>query len=233
MFRLAILLLLLGSPVAAIGQSLAGTATVIDGDTIKVDGQAIRLFGIDAPEADQTCDREGVSWECGKAATQQLTSLVDGRTVECSVQGTDSYGRSVAICTVGYTEINCTMVEQGWAVAYRTYSSTYVPDEMRAKAARSGIWSSTFDLPEFHRVRQRGSVGETADRTRQGRAGNTASPKARAHDGSCTIKGNRNRRGQWIYHMPGMPYYDATRSEEIFCSEAAAQRAGYRRAIVR
>ena len=125
------------------------------------------------------------------------------------------------------------MVEQGWAVAYRTYSSAYVPEEMRAKAARSGIWSSTFDLPEFHRVRQSTSASETANRTPQGRAGNTSGPKARAHDGSCTIKGNRNRKGQWIYHLPGMPYYDATRAEELFCSEAAAQRAGYRRAIVR
>lgn len=49
----------------------------------------------------------------------------------------------------------------------------------------------------------------------------------------CVIRGNRNRRGQWIYHLPGMPYYEATRPEELFCSEAEAQAAGYRRAIVR
>jgi hypothetical protein len=47
------------------------------------------------------------------------------------------------------------------------------------------------------------------------------------------IKGNRNRRGQWIYHLPGMPYYNVTRAEEMFCTEADAQAAGYRRAIVR
>lgn len=47
------------------------------------------------------------------------------------------------------------------------------------------------------------------------------------------IKGNRNRRGEWIYHVPGMPYYDQTQPEEIFCSERQAQAAGYRRAIVR
>jgi hypothetical protein len=46
-------------------------------------------------------------------------------------------------------------------------------------------------------------------------------------------KGNRNRKGQWIYHVPGMPYYDATRAEEVFCTEAEARAAGYRRAIVR
>ena len=51
--------------------------------------------------------------------------------------------------------------------------------------------------------------------------------------GGCNIKGNRNRKGQWIYHVPGMPYYDATRAEEVFCTEAEARAAGYRRAIVR
>lgn len=35
------------------------------------------------------------------------------------------------------------------------------------------------------------------------------------------------------YHLPGFPYYEATRAEVIFCAEAQAQAAGYRRAIVR
>ena len=36
-----------------------------------------------------------------------------------------------------------------------------------------------------------------------------------------------------IYHLPGMPYYDETRAEAYFCTEAQAQAAGYRRAVVR
>ena len=51
--------------------------------------------------------------------------------------------------------------------------------------------------------------------------------------GGCRIKGNRNGEGQRIYHVPGMPYYDATRAEEVFCTEDEARAAGYRRAIVR
>jgi hypothetical protein len=49
------------------------------------------------------------------------------------------------------------------------------------------------------------------------------------------IKGNRSRRGEWIYHLPSMPYYGygQTRAEDIFCSEAEAQAAGYQRARVR
>jgi hypothetical protein len=51
--------------------------------------------------------------------------------------------------------------------------------------------------------------------------------------GTCSIKGNRNRKGRRIHHVPGMPYYDRTRPEEVFCTEAEARAAGYRRAIVR
>jgi hypothetical protein len=47
------------------------------------------------------------------------------------------------------------------------------------------------------------------------------------------IKGNRNRKGQWICHLPGMPCHGRTRPEEVFCTEAEARAAGYRRAIVR
>ena len=47
--------------------------------------------------------------------------------------------------------------------------------------------------------------------------------------GSCRIKGNHSRRGELIYHLPGMPYYAETRAEQMFCTEAQARAAGYRR----
>ena len=51
--------------------------------------------------------------------------------------------------------------------------------------------------------------------------------------GNCNIKGNRSRKGRRIYRPPGMPSYDASRAEEVFCTEAEARAAGYRRAIVK
>ncbi|MTH62659.1 hypothetical protein GL284_00070 [Paracoccus sp. DK608] len=55
--------------------------------------------------------------------------------------------RSVAECSVGKDSLNRWMVREGWAVAYRQYSTDYVPDETRARNAAVGIWASTFDMP--------------------------------------------------------------------------------------
>ena len=226
--RLSICLVLAASPAPLLGQVVAGPASVIDGDSLRVGGREVRLFGIDAPEGKQTCQRDGAAWACGGAAAAQLSGLVEGQDVRCEGRGMDQYGRILAICSAAGFELNRAMVEAGWATAFRRYSEDYIGVEAQAKAAHAGIWDSSFDLPEAWRaVREPGPRGPTPVPRPRPRA---AGPQTAS---SCLIKGNRNRRGQWIYHLPGMPYYDATRAEEMFCSEAAAQAAGYRRALVR
>jgi endonuclease YncB( thermonuclease family) len=218
-----------------IGSSpIFGIGTAGDGDSFKVNGQRVRLFGIDAPEFDQTCQRAGSDWQCGQAATEALSKLVVGKDVRCLAAGTDQYDRILARCTVGALDVNRFMVANGFAVAFRRYSNDYVGAEETAKANRRGIWAGTFTMPSEVRADRASRPASVSGRREESRLKPFVRSRATASETNygCRIKGNRNRRGQWIYHLPGMPYYDRTRAEDIFCSEADARAAGYRRAIV-
>ncbi len=69
MRALTIALCLLAIPALA---DVAGVASVIDGDTLEIHGQRIRLHGIDAPESRQLCRLDGKPWQCGKDAARHL-----------------------------------------------------------------------------------------------------------------------------------------------------------------
>ncbi len=144
---LALILVLLASLPASAQQATTGRATMKDADTIIINGRQFRLWGIDAPEREQTCRRDRRTWECGAEAIQALERLIGRNTVTCRTLELDRYGRDIALCYLGGEEINRWMVTQGWAVAYRQFSETYVPEEDLARAARRGLWTGTFVMP--------------------------------------------------------------------------------------
>ena len=109
---------------------------VIDGDTIVIDGVHHRLYGIDAPESRQAC---ADGWQAGKAASQTLAALMEGRTIACESRGHDRYGRSVALCRADGRDLGAEMVRAGMAVAFTRYSTDYAGLEAAAKAARLGV----------------------------------------------------------------------------------------------
>jgi endonuclease YncB( thermonuclease family) len=219
-------IILAASP--AVAETRSGRAQVLDGDTIEIEGKRIRLFGIDAPEANQLCYRGAESWACGEAAGAAIRRLIGDNELSCRGHEIDQFGRLVAVCTIAGMDLGKLMVAQGWAIAFQRYSDDYVADEARAQADKLGMWNSTFVSPEEHRAAERGNAHPGPAHVAQW----VRSESARANSG-CTIKGNRSRRGEWIYHLPGMPYYEETRAEEMFCSEAEAQAAGYRRSRAR
>ena len=138
---------LLSLPALA-AEPLVGTASVVDGDTIEIHGQRIRLHGIDAPESRQECSRsDGTSWRCGQQAALALSDRIGCSVVHCDARGRDRYGRIISVCLKDNEDLNRWMVANGWAVAYRKYALDYVADEERAHLAKAGIWSGTFEMP--------------------------------------------------------------------------------------
>jgi endonuclease YncB( thermonuclease family) len=138
-------ILLFTSPALA---EMTGRATVFDADTIGINGERIRLHGIDAPEYTQQCtDARAQPYACGKTASRALRKFIGAAPVTCEPRAIDRYGRVVARCLVRDESINAWVVRQGYAMAYRRYSGDYVPEEMEARNAHRGIWAGAFDPP--------------------------------------------------------------------------------------
>lgn len=129
-------------------RQLVGGAQAIDGDSLRLNGEELRLEGIDAPEYRQSCtDRTGREVDCGRAARRALVDLLSRGLVTCEIGRADRYGRGLARCRQGESDINAAMVRQGQAVAYGDYRS----EESEAKAAGRGLWALNFERPETWR----------------------------------------------------------------------------------
>lgn len=137
-----------GTAPAPSGSTIVGRASVVDADTLDIHGQRMRLNGVDAPESSQKCkDAGGKLYRCGAAAANALDAWINRNPVTCEVTGKDRYGRSLADCSVRGASVQDWLVSNGHALAYRSYSTAYVPAELKAKEAKAGIWAGEFVAP--------------------------------------------------------------------------------------
>jgi endonuclease YncB( thermonuclease family) len=218
-----VIMLLLTSTVAYTAE-IEGEGSAIDGDSLNMQ---IRLFGIDTPEADQTCkDGQGRDYSCGRIASEALAALLRDKIISCEIKTRDRYGRPVAICYADQIDIGGALVEQGLAVAFRRYSDKYVATEERAREAERGLWAGSFEMPWDYRERRR----------KESEARRMLSPDCPPEPDplptECLIKGNISASGR-IYHMPGSRDYekvviDPAKGERYFCSEEEARACGWR-----
>jgi endonuclease YncB( thermonuclease family) len=210
---------LFGVRSASASETIVGPASVIDGDTLEIHGQRIRLHGIDAPETEQTCkDDRGGKYRCGQRSALALSNKIGKQPVTCEPRGTDRYQRLVAICRAGGEDLGAWSASGGWAIAFRRYSPDYVRQEDAAREAKRGLWAGTFMAPEEWRQGKDSSGLSTASSQKSG----------------CLIKGNISSKGERIYHLPGGEFYgqthiDPPKGERMFCTEAEAKAAGWRR----
>ena len=195
---------------------IVGNPRIIDGDSIEIAGQQIRLYGIDAPEAAQECVVAKKRWPCGRDALLALSSVIGNNLVVCQKRDKDRYGRIIAVCNIAGSQgfdVNAIMVSQGWALAYRRFAIDYVKDEVEAQRARIGIWKGKFIRPWNWRK----GIRLVPDDKQLG---------------ACLIKGNIDRQGARIYHLPRGLYYartkiDPGKGEKWFCTEAEARASGW------
>ena len=133
------------SPVEILGS----VPRIVDADTLEVAGRKVRLQGIDAPESAQSCRQAGgPRYSCGEQATEALRTRIGPDAVTCTIEGRDRYLRALGICyAADGTDLNGWLVSQGHALAYRKYSTQYVPQEDQARAARTGLWAGEFVPP--------------------------------------------------------------------------------------
>ncbi len=145
--------------------AFAGSVRVIDGDTLEWNGERVRLMGFDAPEMQQTCERGGVTWLCGKEARKALANWIGDRDVDCVGDERDRYERLLAHCSVDGQDIGEWMVSRGLAVAYYRFSYEYERAEHKAKSAKLGMWAGEFQKPwDWRRGRHRSKSGGATSR---------------------------------------------------------------------
>ena len=139
---------------------VVGKARVIDGATLEVGGQTVRLHGIDAPSETQSCTQGGKPWPCGREATFALADQVGDHWLTCQELGHDGEGRVLALCRVGGKDLGRIMVAQGWALADRRVGQDYAADEGRARAQRLGVWRGDLVAPKDSNWRSLAGPGD-------------------------------------------------------------------------
>ncbi|MEY9148724.1 endonuclease YncB(thermonuclease family) [Bradyrhizobium elkanii] len=165
--RAAALLMLLSLCSPALAGDLIGQTSTIDGDTLEIHGTRIRLWGIDAPESSQLCrDEDSTLYRCGAKAANDLDAFIARRPVNCMPISLDQYGRTVATCSAGSTDLGEWLVRSGLALDWRHFSKgRYEAAQRDAERTGRGIWSGSYVEPWLYRacIRANGSPTSCSD----------------------------------------------------------------------
>jgi endonuclease YncB( thermonuclease family) len=125
-----------GDPVSAVPpptteRRLKGRAHVIDGDTVVIDSEHLRLAGIDAPELEDPY---------GRKAKWALVTLCKGQKISAHVIGQDHYGRTVAVCHLpDGRDLSAEMVKLGHAIDWPKFSGGKYAD-LEPPGIRKRLW---------------------------------------------------------------------------------------------
>ncbi|MBR2137420.1 MAG: thermonuclease family protein [Alphaproteobacteria bacterium] len=140
----------------------AENVKIVDGDSLEINEERIRLNGIDAPEFLQVCrDENNEDYSCGQQALRFLESLIAEKSITCDCQPEkDKYGRKLCECFVDNLSINREMVHSGWAYPYRD-DGRYMKELEQAQTARAGMWQGKNMRPALYRILEKVRLKKT------------------------------------------------------------------------
>lgn len=95
---------------------------IVDGDTIWVNREKIRLEGFNAPEMDGSCGRER---RMAIQARDELRHILDGRAFTIERRGKDRYGRTLATVRVNGEDVGRRLISRGLAHEWRGYKESW------------------------------------------------------------------------------------------------------------
>tara|TARA_B100000686_G_scaffold250354_1_gene260502 strand:+ start:442 stop:957 length:516 start_codon:yes stop_codon:yes gene_type:complete len=142
--------------------SVSGKAIIIDGDTIKINGENIRFGGIDAPESyffgkKQFCYLDDIEILCGILSKEKLEKKIGKNFVTCLLEkDKDRHKRHVGECYINNESLSVYMVKSGYAFDYPKYSNgKFKKDQEFAEYYSLGLWNMKFEYPWIWRKKNR------------------------------------------------------------------------------
>jgi len=118
-------------------------AGTLEAGLLPTDTVLIRLEGIDAREADETCKKEnGASWPCGAKARAALIRFIRSCAVTCTLPQGGETKDFAARCSVIGQDLSIWLVRQGWATLQNGAEPELAKALDAAKTERLGFWQS-------------------------------------------------------------------------------------------
>jgi endonuclease YncB( thermonuclease family) len=118
-------------------------AGTLEAGLLPTDTVMIKLEGIDAREADETCKKEsGASWPCGAKARAALIRFIRSRAVTCTLPQGGETKDFAARCSVVGQDLSIWLVRQGWATPQKGAEPELDKALDAAKTERLGLWQS-------------------------------------------------------------------------------------------
>ena len=155
LFRFSLTCVMLGALAAPAGAAdIVGPARVIDGGTIAIGSDVVRLADIDAPAPGQACERAGQRYDCGQQAAWALAARLEWHWVTCLPRDAAPGTEVPAVCFLKgpAIDINGHMVREGWALAV---GERYAAEQAEARRERRGMWAGAFVAPREWREGRR------------------------------------------------------------------------------